>query len=386
MSEQDLSIQDPSVRALTELLLRLPSLTPNDAGCQQQICNRLVPLGFHCETIAGGGVTNLWARRGTEAPLVVLAGHTDVVPSGPVEKWQSPPFEPTIRDGKLYGRGAADMKASIAAFVVAVEDFVRSHPEHPGSVALLITSDEEGPAVAGTVTVCETLAARNERPDFCIVGEPSCVDRLGDVIKHGRRGSLSGRLTVVGRQGHIAYPLRAQNAVHVLAPALAELTHIAWDQGNDHFPPTTFQISNFQAGTGATNVIPGEAMIDFNFRFSTASSPESLKMRVHAILERHNVPHHIDWCLSAEPFLTPPGQLSATLQAAILQETGVEGVLSTTGGTSDARFLAKICSEVVEFGPINASIHQIDEHISIDSLEPLKNIYRRCLESLLLGS
>jgi succinyl-diaminopimelate desuccinylase len=330
-------------------------------------------------------VSNLWAlRRGTpDAKLLVFAGHTDVVPTGPLAQWQSDPFVPTHRDGKLFGRGAADMKTSIAAMVAATEEFIQARPHAPGSIAFLITSDEEGPAIDGTVRVCEALQARGERLDYCIVGEPTSVDRLGDMVKNGRRGSLSGRLTVRGVQGHIAYPQLAKNPIHMAAPALAELVAMHWDAGNAYFPPTGWQMSNIHAGTGVGNVIPGELVVDFNFRYSTESTPDMLKARVHDVLDRHKLDHAVAWTLGGEPFLTPVGTLSAALCSAIRSETGIEAQLSTTGGTSDGRFIAKICPQVVEFGPLNASIHQIDEHVDVASIEPLKNIYRKTLEALL---
>jgi succinyl-diaminopimelate desuccinylase len=369
---------------LTKDLIARRSVTPADEGCQQALARRLQAAGFHCETLVFDDVTNLWARRGTQGPLLVFAGHTDVVPTGPLERWSSDPFQPTERDGLLYGRGAADMKSSIAAFVVAAEQFVAAYPDHPGSIGLLITSDEEGPSVNGTVKVCQELQRRGEKLDYCIVGEPTSVSTLGDTVKNGRRGSLSGKLTIKGKQGHVAYPHLAINPVHKVAPALLELTTQEWDTGNEYFPATTFQISNFHAGTGASNVVPGTAVVDFNFRFSTASTAQSLKDRVHAILDKHSLDYDLSWNQSGEPFLTPKGALSRAISTAIQAETGVTTELSTTGGTSDGRFIAKICPQVVEFGPINASIHQIDEHIRIDDLEPLKNIYRRTLENLLL--
>lgn len=374
-----------AVLDLVKDLIARPSVTPEDFDCQQMLAHRLERIGFRCETIVRNGVTNLWARRGTAAPLVVFAGHTDVVPPGPREKWESDPFVPVERDGFLYGRGAADMKSSIAAFVVAAEEFVAAHPGHAGSIALLLTSDEEGPSVDGTVRVCEWLQQRGESLDYCIVGEPTSTDRLGDVCKNGRRGSLSGRLTVKGVQGHVAYPHLARNAVHDVAPALAELVSLEWDQGNAYFPPTTFQISNMSAGTGATNIVPGEAILLFNFRFSTASTPENLKTRVTTVLDKHGVDYHIDWELGGEPFLTPKGKLSDALTDAIRAETGLQTELSTTGGTSDGRFLAKICPQVIEFGPCNATIHKVNERIELDTLVPLKNIYRRTVENLLLA-
>ena len=375
---------------LAEQLIARRSVTPDDGGCQQVIRERLVPLGFGFETIVSGPddfrVTNLWAlRRGTDAraPLLAFAGHTDVVPTGPLEQWASDPFVPTHRAGRLYGRGAADMKSSLAAMVVATEEFVAAHPAHRGSVAFLLTSDEEGPAHDGTVKVCEWLQAQRIQLDACIVGEPTSVDRLGDMVKNGRRGSLSGRLKVKGVQGHIAYPHLAKNPIHVAAPALAELVAIEWDRGNRYFPPTSWQVSNVHAGTGASNVIPGEMVVDFNFRFSTESTPEQLKQRVHAVLDHHGLDYALDWTLGGEPFLTPVGSLSEALVGAIREETGIDTELSTTGGTSDGRFIAKICPQVIEFGPLNASIHKIDEWVEVASLEPLKNIYRRTLHTLL---
>jgi len=374
-----------AVRALVEALIRRPSVTPDDAGCQQLLIERLAPLGFRCETVSSGPVTNLWARRDAQpGPLVVFAGHTDVVPTGPLEQWRSDPFEPTERDGSLFGRGAADMKSSIAAFVVAAEELLAAGAQPAGSIGLLITSDEEGPAVDGTVKVVELLRDRGERIDYCIVGEPTSVDTLGDTIKNGRRGSMSGRLVVRGVQGHVAYPHLARNPIHLFAPALAELAAIEWDRGNEYFPPTTWQVSNLRAGTGATNVIPGELVVDFNFRFATTNTVESLQRRVCELLDRHRLDYAIDWSVSGMPFLTPRGELSDALQRAIRAETGVDAALSTTGGTSDGRFIASICPQVVEFGPCNASIHKIDEHVALDALEPLKNIYRRTLETLLL--
>ncbi|MCU6433628.1 succinyl-diaminopimelate desuccinylase [Undibacterium sp. Jales W-56] len=369
--------------ALTEKLIALSSVTPEDKGCQDELIARLSPLGFTCETIQSGEVTNLWARRGTAQPLLVFAGHTDVVPTGPVDQWQSLPFTPTHRDGKLYGRGAADMKTSIAAFVVACEEFIAAHPDHKGSIGFLITSDEEGPATDGTVVVCEQLKARGEQLDYCIVGEPTSVDQLGDTIKNGRRGTMSGKLTVKGVQGHIAYPQLAKNPIHLAAPALAELVAEVWDEGNEYYLPTSWQISNIHAGTGASNVIPGSIVIDFNFRFSTASTAEGLQQRVHAILDKNGMDYDLKWTIGGHPFLTPKGELSDALGAAIKSETGVITELSTTGGTSDGRFIAKICPQVVEFGPPNASIHKIDEHIEVRFIDPLKNIYRRTLENLL---
>jgi succinyl-diaminopimelate desuccinylase len=369
--------------ALTQELIALSSITPDDKGCQRRLAALLEPLGFACETIESNGVTNLWARRGTAAPLLVFAGHTDVVPTGPVDKWESAPFVPTIRDGKLYGRGAADMKTSIAAFVVALEEFVAAHADHAGSIALLITSDEEGPATDGTVKVVELLEERQQTIDYCIVGEPTSSHILGDTIKNGRRGSLSGHLVIRGIQGHIAYPQLARNPIHQAAPALAELAAEQWDEGNEYYAPTSWQMSNIKAGTGANNVIPGELCIDFNFRFSTASTAEGLEARVHAILDKHGLEYDLQWTHSGQPFLTPRGTLSEAICSAIKDETGVHTELSTTGGTSDGRFIARICPQVIEFGPPNASIHKIDEHIEVRFIDPLKNVYRRTLEKLL---
>ncbi|TFV92894.1 succinyl-diaminopimelate desuccinylase [Oxalobacteraceae bacterium OM1] len=370
--------------ALAEELIALSSVTPDDNGCQRRLIELLAPLGFVCETIASGNVTNLWARRGTAQPLVVFAGHTDVVPTGPREQWSSDPFVPTQRDGKLYGRGAADMKTSIAGMVVAVEEFVAAHPDHKGSIGFLITSDEEGPATDGTVVVCRQLKERGERLDYCIVGEPTSSAELGDMCKNGRRGSMSGKLTVKGVQGHIAYPQLAKNPIHLAAPALAELASVTWDEGNEYYLPTSWQMSNIHGGTGASNVIPGEVVVDFNFRFSTASTSEGLQQRVHAILDKYDFEYDLKWTVSGQPFLTPRGTLSDALTKAIRAETGLDAELSTTGGTSDGRFIAQICPQVIEFGPPNGSIHKIDEHIELRHIEPLKNIYRRTLENLLL--
>ncbi|EIJ47345.1 succinyl-diaminopimelate desuccinylase [Herbaspirillum sp. GW103] len=369
--------------ALTQELMSLSSVTPEDKGCQARLAELLTPLGFVCETIQSGEVTNLWARKGTAQPLVVFAGHTDVVPTGPLEKWQSHPFQPTLRDGRLYGRGASDMKTSIAAMVVACEEFTAAHPEHKGSIGFLITSDEEGPAIDGTVVVCNALKARGEQLDYCIVGEPTSAKTLGDMIKNGRRGTMSGKLTVKGIQGHIAYPQLARNPIHQAAPALAELVAEQWDAGNEYYLPTSWQISNIHGGTGASNVIPGEVVIDFNFRFSTASTVEGLQQRVHAILDKHGLEYDLKWTVGGLPFLTPRGDLSDALSKAIKDETGLDTELSTTGGTSDGRFIAQICPQVIEFGPPNDSIHKIDEHIEVRYIDPLKNIYRKTLENLL---
>jgi len=378
-----------STLRLAEALIACRSVTPADAGCQALLARHLAEAGFRCEALDAGPaaarVSNLWAVHDGDhpGPTLVFAGHTDVVPTGPLQHWASDPFVPTHRNGRLYGRGAADMKTAVAAMTVAACAYVDGHPRHPGRVALLITSDEEGAALHGTTHVVDLLQRRGERLDGCIVGEPTSVQRLGDMIKNGRRGTLSGRLAVKGIQGHIAYPQLARNPVHDFAPALAELAATRWDEGNAFFPPTSWQVSNVHAGTGALNVIPGELVVDFNFRFSTASTAESLKARVHAVLERHGVEYDLAWTLGGEAFLTPVGDLSEALSAAILAQTGVATELSTTGGTSDGRFIAKICPQVVEFGPLNASIHKIDEWVEVASLEPLKNIYRDTLKRLL---
>jgi succinyl-diaminopimelate desuccinylase len=376
-------MNDSPTLTFAKALISRSSVTPEDKDCQAQLIALLEPLGFVCETITSNGVTNLWARRGTTQPVFVFAGHTDVVPTGPAEQWASAPFIPTERDGKLYGRGAADMKTSIAAMVVACQEFIATYPGHHGSIAFLITSDEEGPAVDGTVVVCRMLEERGDKLDFCIVGEPTSSGTLGDMIKNGRRGSLSGRLVIKGIQGHIAYPHLARNPIHQAAPALAELAAEEWDAGNAYYLPTSWQMSNIQAGTGANNVIPGSLHIDFNFRFSTASTAEQLQQRVHAILDKHGLEYALEWTLSGQPFLTPKGTLSDAMSGAIFAETGVTTELSTTGGTSDGRFIARICPQVIEFGPPNASIHKIDEHVELRFIDPLKNIYRRTLETLL---
>ena len=374
---------------LTEQLLSRPSVTPEDAGCLEIITARLAPLGFVCERIDSGPetfrVSNLWAVKRSAhagAKTLVFAGHTDVVPTGPLEQWASNPFTPTHRDGKLYGRGASDMKTSLAAMVVACEEFAVSHADPQINIAFLLTSDEEGPALDGTVKVCEALTARGETLDWCIVGEPTSVEKTGDMIKNGRRGTMSGKLTVKGVQGHIAYPQLAKNPIHLLAPPLAELVAIEWDQGNDFFPPTSWQVSNVHGGTGASNVIPGQVVLDFNFRFSTESTPESLQQRLTAVLEKHALEYDLVWTIGGLPFLTTPGVLVETVRSAILEETGLQTQLSTTGGTSDGRFIAQICSQVVEVGPPNATIHKLNEHVSLADMEPLKNIYRKVLERL----
>ena len=398
---------------LAELLISRPSVTPLDEGCIDIVSARLQALGFACERIDSGldnfRVSNLWAKlegfmpvaqsdRAQEAidsiaipetsapatPLktLVFAGHTDVVPTGPLDQWHSHPFTPSHRGGLLYGRGAADMKTSIAAMVVAVEEFLAAHPQPALSIAFLITSDEEGPATDGTVVVCERLKARGEVLDYCIVGEPTSVSQLGDMIKNGRRGTMSGKLTVKGVQGHIAYPHLAKNPIHLLAPALAELVAIEWDRGNEFFPATSWQVSNVHGGTGAGNIIPGEVVIDFNFRFCTESTPESLQRRVHAVLGKHQFDYDLKWTIGGLPFLTTPGALVDAVRGAILAETGLRTELSTTGGTSDGRFIAKVCQQVIELGPINASIHKINECVAVSSIDPLKNIYKGVLERL----
>jgi succinyl-diaminopimelate desuccinylase len=373
----------PDALELAKELIARKSITPQDGGCQQLLAERLERAGFRCESMRFGEVTNLWARRGTAHPVVCFAGHTDVVPTGPLSEWHSDPFTPTVRDGKLFGRGAADMKSSIAAFVIAVERFVAEHPKHGGSIALLITSDEEGPAVDGTVRVVETLKKRNELIDYCIVGEPSSVDMLGDTLKNGRRGSLSAHLVVRGVQGHVAYPHLVKNPIHLAAPALAELARTRWDKGNESFPPTSFQISNIHAGTGAGNVVPGTVEVDFNFRFSTESTDQSLRQRVEALLKKHGLEYSIEWTLGAKPFLSKRGRLAKVVLEASKRHTGTTGELSTTGGTSDARFIIDICPEVIELGPINTTIHKLNEHISVPELEILPLIYQDTLRALL---
>ena len=379
---------------LAEQLIALPSITPLDEGCLELLAQRLQPLGFVCERLDSGPadfrVSNLWAKRPaaqsgqalSAIKTIVFAGHTDVVPTGPLAQWSSDPFTPTHKDGKLYGRGASDMKTSIAAFVVAVEEFLAAYPDAPLNIAFLLTSDEEGPSVDGTKVVVEQLRARGEPLDYCIVGEPTSVERTGDMIKNGRRGTLSGKLTVRGIQGHIAYPQLARNPIHQALPALAELAATVWDQGNAFFPPTSWQISNIHGGTGATNIIPGDVVVDFNFRFCTESTAESLQQRVHAVLDRHGLEYDLRWTLGGQPFLTTPGELVTAVQQAIAGETGLSTELSTTGGTSDGRFIAQICPQVIELGPPNATIHKIDEHVVVADIEPLKNIYRRTLENL----
>ena len=372
-----------STLALAKQLISRKSLTPQDDGCLDLIGARLAPMDFKLEKMRHSEVDNLWARRGNASPLFCFAGHTDVVPTGPVDKWDSDPFTPTVRDGMLYGRGAADMKGSIAAFVTAVERFVAQHPQHKGSIALLLTSDEEGIAVDGTVRVVETLQQRKELLDYCIVGEPTCVNRLGDTIKNGRRGSLSGTLTVKGVQGHIAYPHLVKNPIHLASPAIAELAATEWDHGNEYFPPTSWQISNIHGGTGATNVVPGTVEILFNFRHSTASTTDALKSRVHAILDKHGLEYDLKWEMSGKPYLTPRGDLVDVVAAAIKQVKGIETELSTSGGTSDGRFIADICPQVIELGPLNATIHKLNECVAVDDLEALSDIYYLTLVKLL---
>ena len=368
----------------TTELIRRKSVTPEDAGCQQWLADKLSALGFQCEHLRFGHVDNLWARRGTQAPLFVFAGHTDVVPPGDETQWQSPPFAPQVRDGTLFGRGAADMKGSLAAMLVAVEEFVGRHPDHAGSIAFLITSDEEGDAVDGTARVMHHLDERQEQIDWCLVGEPSSDKLLGDTIKNGRRGSLGAQLKVHGIQGHVAYPLRARNPIHMVVPALTELTRTQWDKGNRHFPATSFQISNLRAGTGATNVIPGTCAVTFNFRFSTEVTADQLIERTEALLQRHDLEYDIQWNLSGEPFLTSAGELVQAAQDAIHEITGREALLSTSGGTSDGRFIAPSGAQVVELGPINASIHKIDECIALADLRQLPLIYEKILKNLLI--
>ena len=369
---------------LAKDLISRQSNTPLDAGCQELMIGRLEPLGFKIERMRFGDVDNFYARRGITGPLLVFAGHTDVVPTGPVDKWHTPPFEPTIKDGMLYGRGAADMKTSCAAFITAIEDFVAKHPNHPGSIGLLITSDEEGVAIDGTIKVVEALKARGEHFDYCIVGEPTSNKVVGDMIKNGRRGSLSGKLVVKGVQGHIAYPHLVKNPIHMVAPAIKDMVDTVWDNGNEYFPPTSWQISNMNGGTGATNVVPGEVEILFNFRFSTASTEQNLKERVYAILDKHELNYDLDWEYSP-PYITPKGNLVEAISEAIQECYGVSPELSTTGGTSDGRFIADICKQVIEFGPLNATIHKLNECVAVADIEPLKDTYRITLEKLLFA-
>ena len=369
--------------ALSKALINRNSVTPEDAGCQKLLCDRLEPIGFKVENMRFDDVDNIWLRRGAERPLLCFAGHTDVVPTGPVKDWNSDPFNAEIRDGLLYGRGAADMKSSIAAFTIASERFVKDFPDHKGSISYLITSDEEGPSINGTVKVIEALEARNEKIDWCLVGEPSSKDTLGDVIKNGRRGSLNGYLTIYGQQGHVAYPHLANNPMHLAAPMLAELVEMEWDKGNEFFPPTTFQISNINSGTGATNVIPGQADLIFNFRFSTEVTADQLKQRVANLLEKHSLNVELKWVLSGVPFLTAEGELVAAAVESIKEVTGTDTELSTSGGTSDGRFIAPTGAQVLELGPRNATIHQVNECVEVDDLEPLEEIYYRIMKKLL---
>ncbi|WP_089962686.1 succinyl-diaminopimelate desuccinylase [Limnohabitans sp. 2KL-3] len=375
---------------LAEQLIARPSVTPEDAGCMDVIADALKPLGFVCEFMDSGPdtfrVRNLWAKRaGTSGQTLAFAGHTDVVPTGPLAQWDSDPFTPTHKDGKLFGRGASDMKTSLAAMVVAVQEFLAANSHPALGIAFLLTSDEEGPALDGTVVVCEKLQARGDAPQFCIVGEPTSVQQTGDMIKNGRRGTLSGKLTVKGVQGHIAYPHLADNPIHRLAPALADLVAIRWDEGNAFFPPTNWQVSNIHAGTGASNVIPGDCVVDFNFRFCTESTPDSLQQRLQAVLDQHGLKYELEWTLGGRPFLTTPGTLVQAIEQAITDETGLKTELSTTGGTSDGRFIAQICPQVIEFGPPNATIHKVNEHVALVDMAPLKAIYRRTLEQLNAG-
>ena len=376
------AMQDKTLALAMDLIARR-SLTPRDENCQELMIARLERLGFVIHRLRFGDVDNFWARRGTATPLVAFAGHTDVVPTGPLAQWHSDPFQPEVRDGFLYGRGAADMKASLAAFITGIEDFLEQHPNHRGSIGLLITSDEEGPSVNGTVKVIEWLEARHEKIDYCLVGEPSCVKELGDTIKNGRRGSLNGRLVIHGMQGHIAYPHLVSNPIHGFAPALAELTRTEWDRGNEYFPPTGFQISNIHAGTGADNVIPGHLDVTFNFRYSTAVTDSELKQRVEAVLTAHKLKYDLSWSLSGRPFLTPAGQLVDAVRQAIRDELGRETTLSTTGGTSDGRFIAPTGAQVVELGPLNATIHQLNECVAEADLGRLARVYSATLKHLL---
>lgn len=376
-------MSDSPVISLAKDLLSRRSVTPEDAGCQDVMIERLRQLGFCIETMVFDDTTNLWARRGTQAPLFVFAGHTDVVPSGPIEQWHTHPFEPTIKGGMLYGRGAADMKGSLACMIVAIERFIAENPDHQGSLGLLITSDEEGPFINGTTRVVDTLEARNEKIDLCIVGEPSSTLVVGDAVKNGRRGSITGDLTVKGIQGHVAYPHLADNPVHRALPALAELAAKTWDNGNDYFPPTSFQIPNINAGTGASNVVPGECQVQFNFRFSTELTDEAIKAQVHEILDQHQLDYHLNWTLSGHPFLTEKGTLVDAVVAAIEEVAHITPELSTSGGTSDGRFIARTGAQVIELGPVNATIHKVNECVKIEDLELLTDMYQKVLEKTL---
>ncbi|PAR30364.1 succinyl-diaminopimelate desuccinylase [Vibrio metoecus] len=374
---------DSPVLALAKDLISRQSVTPADAGCQDVMIARLKALGFEIESMVFEDTTNFWARRGTQSPLFVFAGHTDVVPAGPLAQWHTPPFEPTVIDDFLHGRGAADMKGSLACMIVAVERFLAEHPDHQGSIGFLITSDEEGPFINGTVRVVETLMARNEMIDMCIVGEPSSTLAVGDVVKNGRRGSITGDLKVKGTQGHVAYPHLANNPVHQALPALAELASTSWDEGNAFFPPTSFQIPNLQAGTGASNVIPGEFDVQFNFRFSTELTDEEIKRRVHSVLDAHGLDYDLKWTLSGQPFLTDAGELLAAVVAAVEEVNHQAPALLTTGGTSDGRFIAQMGAQVVELGPVNATIHKVNECVRITDLEKLTDMYQKTLNHLL---
>mgnify|MGYP005990446805 CR=1 FL=1 len=374
-----------TIELLSDLISR-KSVTPEDAGCQDVLIERLEKMGFIIEKMPFENVKNFWARRGTQSPVLCFAGHTDVVPSGPTDLWHSDPFTPTIKEGYLYGRGAADMKGGIAAWITALERFLENHSDHQGSIALLITSDEEGPFINGTTRVIDTLEARNEKIDWCVVGEASSTDKLGDIIKNGRRGSLSGKLKIKGVQGHVAYPHLVKNPIHLGANAIAEIPAEQWDDGNDFFPPTSFQISNYHAGTGANNIVPGEAVIDFNFRFSTQSTESGLKARTHAILDKQAIDYSIDWAFSGNPFITEKGELIDASRAAIKAVTGLDTELSTSGGTSDGRFIAPTGAQVIELGPVNATIHKINECVKVDDLDTLSNVYENILARLLTAS
>ncbi|MGI9248353.1 MAG: succinyl-diaminopimelate desuccinylase [Woeseiaceae bacterium] len=376
-------VNEPVIELLCDLIQR-PSVTPDDAGCQQQMAERLQRLGFECETLQFNDVSNLWARRGSESPVLCFAGHTDVVPPGDEDLWSSPPFEPTFTDGQLYARGSADMKSGLAAMVVAAEDFLAAHPDHDGSLALLITSDEEGRARDGTLRVMETLRDRDEHIDWCVLGEPSSERELGDIVRIGRRGSLSGMLTVHGTQGHVAYPQLADNPIRRFAPVLAELHQVEWDNGNDHFPPTSFQVVDVRAGIGAPNVTPGELSARFNFRYSTEWTHESLQEKVEAVFDAHDIDYELNWHLSGKPFLTQPGKLIDAVSQTVTEETGNAPELSTGGGTSDGRFISPAGTDVVELGPVNASIHKIDEHVNVEDVITLTRMYRRIMELMLL--
>lgn len=369
---------------LAKTLIAKASITPDDNGCQELLADRLKPLGFDIETIHQNGVTNFYARKGKESPLVVFAGHTDVVPPGPLDLWDSDPFVPTEKDGKLFGRGAADMKSSLAAFITSIEDFLQQFPTHQGSIGLLITSDEEGVATDGTVRIVEMLKKRNEIIDYCIVGEPTSNNEFGDTIKNGRRGSLSAKLTVKGIQGHIAYPEKVKNPIHQIVPALDTLVKTTWDNGNEYFPETSWQVSNINGGTGATNVVPGYVEVLFNFRYSTSNTAEDLKSKVENVLKDYNLDFAIDWSHSGKPYLTEKGYLVDVLSESINHVTNITPEISTTGGTSDGRFIADICNQVVEFGPLNESIHKINEHVHLDHVNKLKQIYQKALEKILL--